>query len=115
VLDVEVLDVNDTEARALLLAIDPLAQLADYDDQALTQLRSVAEADSAAIRGLWQTLDDQDAKVRKRIEEESEPRSESDVCPEKFFRLDRVYGRGTTTCPPGALPGGGLNCCCKII
>ena len=29
--DVEVLDVNDAEARALLLAIDPLAQLAGYD------------------------------------------------------------------------------------
>src|SRR5947207_8836646 len=29
-LDVEVLDVNDAEARALLLAIDPLAQLAGY-------------------------------------------------------------------------------------
>src|SRR5438552_17279186 len=47
VLDVEVLDVNDAEARALLLAIDPLAQLADTDDQALARLRAVAEADSA--------------------------------------------------------------------
>src|ERR1700716_3692093 len=51
-LDVEVLDVNDAEARALLLAIDPLAQLADYDAQSLTQLRTLAEADSAAIRSL---------------------------------------------------------------
>src|SRR5438270_8131242 len=66
VLDVEVLDVNDAEARALLLAIDPLAQLADYDDQALAQLRAATEAESAAIRDLWQTLEGQDEKVRKR-------------------------------------------------
>src|SRR5262245_27875705 len=69
VLDVEVLDVNDAEARALLLAIDPLAQLADYDDRTLTQLRGVAEADSAAVRSLWQTLQAEDSTVRKRIEE----------------------------------------------
>src|SRR5262245_22406116 len=30
-IDVEVLDVSDEEARKLLLAIDPLAQLAEYD------------------------------------------------------------------------------------
>src|SRR3954469_12565160 len=32
IIEVEVLDVTDAEARALLLAIDPLAQLAGYDD-----------------------------------------------------------------------------------
>src|SRR5262245_8286152 len=37
--DVEVLDVNDAEARALLLSIDPLAQLADYDGGVLETLR----------------------------------------------------------------------------
>src|SRR5437763_16030657 len=47
VLEVEVLDVNDAEARALLLAIDPLAQLAEYDDDVLGKLRGIAEADSA--------------------------------------------------------------------
>src|ERR1700676_4169148 len=39
VVDVEVLDVSDAEARALLLAIDPLAQLAGYDDKLLDELR----------------------------------------------------------------------------
>lgn len=33
--DVEVLDVSNDEARALLLSIDPLAQFADYDQQSL--------------------------------------------------------------------------------
>mgnify|MGYP003904835835 CR=1 FL=1 len=39
--DVEVLDVNDAEARALLLAIDPLAQLAGYAAETLDELRSI--------------------------------------------------------------------------
>src|SRR5438552_13876933 len=48
--DVEVLDVSDAEARALLLAIDPLAQLAGYEEDTLEELRQLAEKDSAAIR-----------------------------------------------------------------
>src|SRR5215831_14928587 len=36
-LDVEVLDVNDAEARTLLLAIDPLAQIAGYNPELLDQ------------------------------------------------------------------------------
>ena len=37
VVDVEILDVNDAEARTLLLSLDPLAQLADYDKTMLEQ------------------------------------------------------------------------------
>jgi ParB-like chromosome segregation protein Spo0J len=58
VLDVEVLDVTDAEARALLLAIDPLAQLASTDEEELEKLRQIAEADSAACRSLHQALAD---------------------------------------------------------
>lgn len=56
ILDVEVLDVTEAEARALLLAIDPLAQLAAYDDELLRSLRAQAEQDSAALQQLWQEL-----------------------------------------------------------
>src|SRR5262245_18490188 len=63
-LDVEVLDVNDAEARALLLAIDPLAQLAGYEADTLDKLRQVVEADSAAIKSLLQTLLDASARTR---------------------------------------------------
>ncbi len=56
VVDVEVLDVGDAEAQKLLLSIDPLAQLADYDAEALAALRQVAEQDSAALQALWQVL-----------------------------------------------------------
>src|SRR5262245_60171078 len=67
-LDVEVLDVNDAEARALLLAIDPLAQLAGYDDQVLATLREQTEKDSAAVKSLWQTLREADRKDRERLQ-----------------------------------------------
>src|SRR5205809_2662151 len=40
VVEVEVLDVNDAEARTLLLAIDPLAQLAEYEATTLSELRA---------------------------------------------------------------------------
>jgi hypothetical protein len=62
--DVEVLDVNDAEARALLLAIDPLAQLAGYRSEILTELRALVEKDSAAIKSLWETLAEASQKTR---------------------------------------------------
>jgi hypothetical protein len=65
--DVEVLDVSDAEARALLLAIDPLAQLAGYDDKVLDELRQSAERDSAAIKSLWQTLAEADKHMRDKL------------------------------------------------
>src|SRR5579885_1930688 len=43
--DVEVLDVNDAEARALILSIDPLAQLAEYDHDTLAALRRVTDTE----------------------------------------------------------------------
>ena len=65
--EVEVLDVNDAEARALLLAIDPLAQLAGYDAKTLDQLRKVAEADSAAIKSLMQTLQEASERTKREL------------------------------------------------
>jgi hypothetical protein len=63
--DVEVLDVNDAEARALLLAIDPLAQLAGYQTETLAELRSLVERDSAAVKSLWEALADASQKTRR--------------------------------------------------
>lgn len=111
-LDVEVLDVNDAEARALLLAIDPLAQLADYDAQSLTQLRALAEADSAAVRSLWETLDGLDAKARKQIEE---GQKEPEVLPEKFFVWIECADEEEQLVLLARFQGEGLTCHCKII
>lgn len=63
--EVEVLDVNDAEARALLLAIDPLAQLAGYESDTLQELRQLVERDSEAIRSLWQVLAEASARTEK--------------------------------------------------
>jgi hypothetical protein len=71
ILDVEVLDVSDAEARALLLAIDPLAQLASDDDEVLAKLQAQAEADSAAVRALREALEKERARPRfKRADED---------------------------------------------
>ncbi len=56
VVTVEVLDVSDDEARRLLLSIDPLAALAQADEDALAALRQVTETDQAALQALWDSL-----------------------------------------------------------
>src|SRR5438309_5083336 len=81
--EVELLDVNDAEARALLLAIDPLAQLAGYDAGTLDKLRQVVEADSAAVKSLMQILQEASECTKrdlKRVREADEP-------PEQYFVL----------------------------
>src|SRR6516164_3321558 len=52
--DVEVLDVNDDEARALLLTIDPLADLALVQDQIPRRLMDFTPTPSADLHSLWQ-------------------------------------------------------------
>src|SRR6266702_4009187 len=48
--DVEVLDVNDAEARALLLSIDPLAALAQTQEQLLDRLLELTPVSDADLR-----------------------------------------------------------------
>ncbi len=64
VVHVEVLDVDDAEAKALLLSLDPLARLADYEGDVLAELRSVVEQDSRAVADLWAALDASEALAR---------------------------------------------------
>src|SRR5947209_5450009 len=51
--DVEVLDVNDDEAQALLLSIDPLAALAQMQDQIHRRLLEVTPIDSEELAAAW--------------------------------------------------------------
>jgi DNA-directed RNA polymerase subunit F len=53
-MDVEDLDVNDEEARALLLSIDPLAELALLQDQIHQRLMDLTPTDSLDLQSLWQ-------------------------------------------------------------
>ncbi len=66
--EVEVLDVDDAEASALLLVIDPLAQLAGYDADVLQELRDLAENDSRAVKDLWKTLEEASAKTKRALD-----------------------------------------------
>jgi len=79
--DVEVLDVDDAEARALLLAIDPLAQLAGYDGDTLDTLRQKVEKDSAAVKTLWQVLEDASKRTESSLKQAAE------TAPEQFLVL----------------------------
>jgi hypothetical protein len=65
--DVEILDVDDAEARALLLSIDPLARLADYDAGKLDELRAVTDAESDALANLWRTISAANAEVEQTL------------------------------------------------
>ncbi len=51
--DVEVLDVNDEEARKLLLSIDPLASLAETHEQLRARLAEQTPADSLELDVAW--------------------------------------------------------------
>ena len=52
--DVEVLDVNDDEARALLLSIDPLAALAETQAQLHDRLLELTPTASPDLRAAWE-------------------------------------------------------------
>jgi predicted RNA-binding protein with RPS1 domain len=67
-IDVEILDVDDAEARKLLLSIDPLAALADYDDSALQQLREITETDNATLGAMWANLQKKDQAAKEQLQ-----------------------------------------------
>src|SRR5712692_7894456 len=53
--DVEILDVNDDEARTLLLSIDPLAALAETQKQLHDRLMEVTPTSNEVLKEAWQT------------------------------------------------------------
>ena len=54
ILDIEVLDVSEDEARVLLLSIDPLASLAGVQEQLRDRLETVAPLMPEELRLAWQ-------------------------------------------------------------
>ena len=81
--DVEVLDVNDEEARALLLTIDPLAQLADYNQKFLEELRQITETDDAILGALWKSLEAKDAETRAAVKKSQNQKQQAEI-PERY-------------------------------
>ena len=106
--EVEVLDVNDAEARTLLLAIDPLAQMAGYDDAILEDLRRIAEKDSEAIKSLWQVLEEASARTKKHMDSLRQP------LPEQFFILVECADEGEQRELLQRFQEDGLKCQAKI-
>jgi hypothetical protein len=51
--EVEILDVNEDEARALLLSIDPLAAMAETDTEVHQQLLKLTPTDSPELDAAW--------------------------------------------------------------
>src|SRR6516164_1264121 len=51
--DVEILDVNEEEARKLLLSIDPLAALAETQSQLHERLLEMTPAESPELEAAW--------------------------------------------------------------
>lgn len=74
--DVEVLDVTDEEARQLLLSMDSLAALAETDGEAVAHLRELTQANSAELAALWQSLAQNDQAARASLAEAARPPGE---------------------------------------
>ena len=87
--DVEVLDLDDDEARALLLSLDPLAGLAGYDAAVLDRLRGTVATDSDALHNLWQTVAASSDACRARLDEARQTKGPSRPAPlrERFLVL----------------------------
>ncbi len=49
------LDLTDDEARTLLLSLDPLAELAETQEQIHDRLRELTQAPSPELEALWQS------------------------------------------------------------
>jgi hypothetical protein len=109
--DVEVLDVSDSEARALLLAIDPLAQLAGYDDKLLDELREITERDSAGIKSLLQTLAEAEKAERESLRRAA---AEGDVPEPRFFVLIECEDEEQQRELLGRFQAEGLRCEAKM-
>jgi hypothetical protein len=84
--EVEVLDVTDAEADKLLLTLDPLAQLASYDEETLERLRQSVETESNDLAALWDSLAAQDATALDELKRQGGPEK---GLPEEFFVLVR--------------------------
>ena len=66
---VEILDVNEQEANALLLSLDPLASLAQFDSPTLEALRKATPTQSEALQNLWDSIDSSTRKTKDELKE----------------------------------------------
>jgi uncharacterized protein YoxC len=86
-IEVEILDVTDAEARALLLSIDPLAQLAGYQQKTLDTLRHAVVTQSEAVRRLWESVEVAAAATRETLCGAQRKKAVEQTIPEQFLVL----------------------------
>jgi hypothetical protein len=67
--DVEILDVDDVEARKLLLSIDTLAGLAEGDQEVVSPLLEATQAYSPVLTQLWSTLHENESATQSALAE----------------------------------------------
>ena len=72
--EVEVLDVNEEEARKLLLTIDPLASLALQQEQIHQRLLDITPATNTDLQAAWQMIAD---AILQTPHKEPEPRAQT--------------------------------------
>lgn len=101
---VEVLDVSEEEARKLLLTIDPLAALAEADQEALARLAAVTAADSPVLNDFWEQL----AAAEK--EATPPPADEETPGPEQFLILVQCRDEAHQVELLGRFEAEGLSC-----
>ncbi len=80
--DVEVLDVNDEEARKLLLSIDPLAALAETQEALHERLMEITPTTSEELQAAWQAAAEADLQKLARPEQ-----TEIEMPPEQYLVL----------------------------
>ena len=61
------------EARKLLLSIDPLAALAEYDAERLDALRDLTHSDSDALANLWRSIAAASVEVEEQLKRPKPP------------------------------------------
>jgi hypothetical protein len=67
--DVEILDVNDMEARQLLLSMDHLAALAETDASLHTRLLELTPTSSEILRDLWECAEQAAEEARRLLQD----------------------------------------------
>jgi hypothetical protein len=87
IVEVEILDVDDGEARALLLSLDPLAALADYDRARLDELREAAVTRSDAVANLWRSIAAAGDEVAAKLARARDAKPQAPDLPAQFLVL----------------------------
>jgi hypothetical protein len=108
--DVEVLDVNDEEARKLLLSIDPLAQLAGHDQATLDRLRSLTSTASDALANLWQSVGESHAATEESLAKARARRATPPAVVEQYLVLIECADEADQLALLERLQGEGRKC-----